>query len=206
MTAKRKFQWMIIVPIVVILLPMACGTTFFVTARSTRDAPGGFSNTMLDIELEKVGVQMETELLMELGDMSISEPIDARKQAEATAEKRNESELMLKLDDYLTHSLSNNFAQIFEVLALVAAISSFFYYIFLYSKSSTLLSFLKSRGYDSLTLRDVAMIYVSVRKLAFTLPDAATVLVIPGYGPDPESLIRYLHDHAAYVKRSSPQR
>lgn len=77
------------------------------------------------------------------------------------------------------------------------------YCIFLYTKSSTLLSFLKSHGYDSLTLRDAAMIYASVRNLAFTLPDAATVLVLPGYSPDPDSLIRYVRDHEAY--RANPR-
>lgn len=205
MTAKRKFQWVITIPIIVILLPMACGTAFFVTARITRDAPNSFSSTMMDIEMEKDRVRMDTELRTELGDMSLAQAVDARNQAEATAERRNESELMLKLDDYLTHSLSKNCAQIFGVITLVAAIFSFFYFILLYTKSSALLSFLKSRGYVSLTLRDAAMIYASVRNLAFTLSDAATVLVLPGYGPDPDSLIRYLRDHANYkLQKPSP--
>jgi len=205
MYVKRKYQWMFALPFFAILLSLGCSGIFYGATYYTRDAPAKFFTGWEAINVEesaKIG-DMERRFLSH--DLTLDEVKLMARQRQAKISSRISIELADEADAADLHYLYYQCFQVFAFITLAVSSFAILYYIFLYTKSSTLLSFLKSRGYDSLTLRDAAMIYFSVRKLAFTLPDAATVLVLPGYSPDPDSLIRYLRDHANYkLQQPSP--
>lgn len=80
------------------------------------------------------------------------------------------------------------------------------YALWFYSRVIQLRHHLNPRGYDFLSIRQLAIIYASTFRQAWTLPDAASVLTIPTYSPTADSLVRYIRNHNAYKRRYSEEK
>lgn len=92
-------------------------------------------------------------------------------------------------------------AEVFSVASLAFVLGAIMVFIFFYSTVSKLHSNLKSKGFDFLSFHDTAIIYASTLHLAYTLPDAATVLMLPDYGPEPDKIVYYIRDYLRYKAR-----
>jgi len=80
------------------------------------------------------------------------------------------------------------------------------YAFWFYARLIQLRHHLNTRGYDFLSVRQLAIIYASTFRHAWTLPDAASVLTIPTYSPTADSLVRYLRNQNAYKRRYSEEK
>lgn len=75
-------------------------------------------------------------------------------------------------------------------------------------KSRRLAAHLKSLGYDSIGLREAALVYASLGSRAFAIPHSSEILIIPGVGADAASLITFMRRRNSHLRvlRARPAR